>query len=247
MSATPGTPPPQPAVMDGSQPSLPPEIAQRAIYRRGRLAVYDTLDPKRTALLVMDLQRAWLQPGAPFETPAARRIVPAVNRLAAALRAAGGTVVWFQHTAGLPGTPEYWSGYWDHHVATRYRAEAVAALLPDSPHHALDDSLDVQPADWTLRKYRFSAFLRNPDDPLPRLQAAGIDTVIVAGTATNVAVESTVRDAMMLDLRTFMPHDAVAAPFYDAHVAAMRSVVQLFADVRPVDELVALFAGTPIA
>ena len=229
-----------PSPMDGSQPSLPDELVARAVYRRGTLAVYDTLVAERTALLVIDTQNAWLEPGAPFETPGTRTIVPAINRLAAALRGAGGTVVWFQHTAALPGSPLYWAGYFDHHVAERYRAETVAALLPGSSTHALWAGLDRHPDDLVLRKFRFSAFLRNPDEPLARLEARGIDTVIVVGTASNIGVESTVRDAMMLDLRTFMPHDAVIAPTYDGHLAAMRSVVQAFADVRPVDELIAL-------
>jgi ureidoacrylate peracid hydrolase len=229
--------------MDAGLPTLPDELVQRAIYRRGRVNVYDGLDPKRTALLVIDMQHAWLGEGAPFETPATRRIVPAINRLAGALRAAGGLVVWFQHTAAPKGHPLYWSGYFDHHVAERYRDETVAALLPGSPNHAIHASLDVQPDDLTLRKYRFSPFLRNPEDPLALLEGRGIESVIVVGTATNVGVESTVRDAMMLDLRTFMPHDAVVAPYYDGHLAAMRSVVQIFADVRPVDELIAAIAA----
>ena len=97
-----------------------------------------------------------------------------------------------------------------------------------------------------LRKYRFSAFLRNPDEPLALLEERGIESVIVVGTASNVGVESTVRDAMMLDFQTFMPHDAVVAPYYDGHLAAMRSVVQVFADVRPVQDLLALIEAPRI-
>jgi ureidoacrylate peracid hydrolase len=153
-------------------------------------------------------------------------------------------VVWFQHTAAEPGSPLYWRGYFDHHVAQRYRTETVAALLPGSPTHALYVGLDVQAEDLVMRKFRFSAFLRNPDDPLAVLEARGISSVIVVGTASNIGVESTVRDAMMLDFQTFMPHDAVVAPYYDGHLAAMRSMVQAFADVRPVSELVALIEAT---
>ena len=116
--------------MDETHASLPQALVERAIYRRGRLAVYDAIDPRRTALLVVDLQNAWLEPGAPFETPVARTIVPRINRLADALRSAGGLVVWFQHTAAERGSPLYWSGYFDHHVADRYRDETIAALLP---------------------------------------------------------------------------------------------------------------------
>ena len=229
------------APMGPDDPSLPQDIVDRALYRRGRLEVYDRIDPRHAALLVIDMQNAWVEPGAPFDTPATRSIVAPINRLAAALRERGGLIVWFQHTSAERGSPLYWSGYFDHHVADRYRDETVAALLPGSWTHALSDRLDVRPADLKLRKYRFSPFIRNTDDMAARLQARGIASVIVVGTATNVGVESTVRDAMMLDFQTFMPHDAVIAPYPSGHHAAMRSIVQIFADVRPVDRLIALF------
>ena len=227
--------------MDGTQPSLPDTLVQRAIYRRGELAVYDRLDPRHTALLVIDMQNAWVEPGAPFETPATRTIVPAINRLAVALRERGGLVAWLQHTAAPDDSPLYWTGYYDRHIAERYRAESLAALRPGAWAHALSDRLAIDGVDLRMLKYRFSPFVRNIIDLESLLKDAGIVSVIVVGTATNVGVESTVRDAMMRDFETWMPHDAVVAPYYDGHLAAMRSVVQIFADVRPVDELIALF------
>lgn len=229
--------------MDGSQPSLPPELVERAIYRRGRVAVYDTLDPKTTALLVVDMQRAWLAPGAPFETPVARTIVPSINRLAAALREAGGLVVWLEHTAAPPGSPLAWPGYYERHGADRFRADTLAALAPDSPFHGVAPVMDVRDGDLTRPKFRFSPFVRNAFDMEDLLCRRGIVSVVVVGTATNVGVECTARDAMMRDFQTFVPHDAVVAPYYDGHLAAMRSLVQLFADVRPTDELIALMRG----
>ena len=56
--------------------------------------------------------------------------------------------------------------------------------------------------------------------------------LVVAGTATNICCESTVRDALMRDFRCFMPHDLVACPTEDGHLAGLRSVMQAFADVR---------------
>ena len=226
--------------MDGTQPSLPAELVERAIYRRGRLEVHDRIDASKTALLVVDMQNAWLEAGAPFETPVTRTIVSKINRLAAALRSAGGLVVWFRHTAAARGAPLYWSAYYETHVAERFREDTLAALRADSSHHAVSSRMDVRPGDWTLPKYRFSPFVRNTADVEALFTARGIDSVIVVGTATNVAVESTARDAMMRDFRTFVPHDAVVAPFYDGHLAAMRSLVQLIADVRPVDSLIDL-------
>ncbi|NKF22605.1 cysteine hydrolase [Solimonas marina] len=226
--------------MSIKEPSLPAELVDRAIYRRGTLAVYDRIVPQRTALLALDMQNVWLRPGAPFHTPNTIDTLVPINRLARALRAKGGTVCWFQQTTGAPGTPEYWAQYFDNFVGDQYRGEAVAALTPGNALHALHDALDRAPQDLVLPKYRFSAFIRNPSDPERMLRERGIDTVIVAGTATNIGCESTVRDAMMLDFNTFMPHDATIAPYYDGHLAGMRSVMQAFADVRGVDEIVTL-------
>jgi len=62
--------------------------------RGGKLHVHDRFDPARTALVVIDMQIAFLKPGLPSEVPVAREIVPNINRLAQAFRAGGGTVVW---------------------------------------------------------------------------------------------------------------------------------------------------------
>ena len=74
-----------------------PAIVERVLARRGRLHLYDSLDPKRTALLVIDMQNAFVAPGAPIEVPAARAIVAPINRLTAALRKRGVPVIWVLH------------------------------------------------------------------------------------------------------------------------------------------------------
>ncbi|MEI9964659.1 MAG: isochorismatase family cysteine hydrolase [Caulobacteraceae bacterium] len=219
---------------------LPQEMIDSAAYRRGRMELFDSLDPAHTALIVIDMQKAWLSPGAPFETPAARPLVAPINRLAGALRAHGGLVVWIQHTTAPPGQPGYWALYFDNFIKAEDRAAATLALVAGAPMHALADGLDVQDGDLVLPKHRFSAFVRNPHDLEAMLRARGIDTLIVTGVATNVCVESTVREAMMLDFRVFMPHDAVAAPKPEAHLAGLRNVMQSFADVRPTDQVAAL-------
>jgi ureidoacrylate peracid hydrolase len=209
-------------------------------YRRDGLTVYGAVDPARAALLVMNLQNAWLAPGAPFSPPgdtSTRAILPAIHRLAGRVRQGGGHVFWFRTTTGAPGSRDYWSTYFDNFVGPDKRADAVAALLPDSPWHELSPEVERRATDRVFDKHRFSAFLRNSYDLERLLRAMALDTVIVAGTATNVCCESTVRDAMMRDFRTYMPHDAVAAPRANAHQAGLRSVMQGFADIRPVDEI----------
>ncbi len=219
---------------------LPADLIARGTYRRDRLAVYGPVVAPRTALLVMNMQNAWLAPGAPFDPfgeNSSAGVLPAINRLAQAIRHGGGQVAWFRTTTGAPDSPAYWSTYFDNFVGADKRPAAVAALTEGSKWHELFAGVDPQQSDWVLNKHRFSAFARNPYDLDDMLRARGLDTVIVAGTATNICCESTIRDAMMRDFRTFMPHDAVAAPREDGHLAGLRSVMQAFADIRAVEEI----------
>jgi ureidoacrylate peracid hydrolase len=222
------------------QDQLPPDMVRSAVHRRGRLELFDTIDPSRTALLVIDMQNAWLAAGAPFETPPARGIIPKINRIADALRRRRGAVIWIQHTTGGVGEEGHWPLYFENFIGADKRGPAIEALAPGAPMHALYPALDVRDGDLILSKCRFSAFVRTAHDLEAILIARGIDTLVVTGTATNVCVESTVRDAMMRDFRVFMPHDGTAALDPEAHFAGVRNVMQSFADVRPVDALLKL-------
>ena len=83
--------------------------------------VYEEILPARTALVVIDLQNAFMRPGAPSEVPNARAIVPAVNRLAEKLRRSGGTVAWVQATFEREG----WPLFFDHMVRPELAAESL--------------------------------------------------------------------------------------------------------------------------
>ena len=60
----------------------PQQTVDFIMRRRGRLHIYESLDPAKTALMVVDMQRAFVAEGAAIETAAARGIVPNINRLA---------------------------------------------------------------------------------------------------------------------------------------------------------------------
>ena len=73
--------------------TIPDAIVQRVVERRGAEHCFADLDPTRTALVVIDLQHAFMNDTIGFAAvPAARDVVPAVNRLAAAVRETGGGV-----------------------------------------------------------------------------------------------------------------------------------------------------------
>ena len=98
--------------------------------RRGRLHLFDSLEPKKTALVVIDMQNAFVAPGAPMEVPAARAIVAPINRLAAELRKRGVAVIWISHQNAKDGRD--WSGFFDSFIAPGRRADAAAALSAGS-------------------------------------------------------------------------------------------------------------------
>ena len=219
-------------------PDLPQAFLDTAAERRGRPHVYERIEPARTALVVIDLQRAFLEPGAPSETPSVRDIVPTVNRLAAAARASGGTVVWVKATFEREG----WPLFFEHMVRPDLAARMLAALQEGSALHELWPELTVETRDIVVPKYRFSAFLPGASALPAILRERGIDTVLIAGCLTNMCCDSSARDAVMTDFRTIMVSDANAARSDEAHLSALASFLTGFGDVRRADEVIALLA-----
>lgn len=216
-----------------------PTTASLVLGRRGRLHAYETLEPRRTALIVIDMQHAFLDPGMPGEVPAARAIIPNINRVAETLRRAGGAVAWSQGTFG----DERDDG-WDAFFGAMLSPEAARAvrrnLSPGSPGWQIGTGLDVKAADFVFPKRRFSAFVRGASDLEPWLRERGLDTLLIAGTLTNVCCESTARDAVQLGFRAVMIADANATRDEAGHRATLDIFLQSFGDVRTTDETIAL-------
>jgi len=217
--------------------AIPDDVVQRVTERRGTAHCYAELEPLKTALVVVDLQHAFMNEAVGHAVvPEARDIVPAVNRLAAAVRAAGGGVFWIQMTHDEK-TAVDWSVAYD--IATpAMRARRIAALTEGSLGHQLWPTLDVGPEDEKILKYRFSAFMPGTCDLAARLRARGFDTVLITGTVTNVCCESSARDAMMLNFRTIMVSDGNAAITMHEHNAALTAFYNVFGDVMSTDMLV---------
>lgn len=220
------------------------EITARIIQRRGRLHVFEEIDPAKTALVVIDMQNAFMAPGMVNEVPVAREIVPNINRLAAAMRAAGSPVAWVQMTlADDKGVN--WEHFFDHIVGGQFGEKLLEQLTEGGEGHQLWPELDVRPEDWRVRKNRFSAFIQGSSDLEQRLRAGGIDTVVIVGTLTNVCCESSGRDAMMRDFRAILVSDANATRSDAEHLAALTNFIQVFGDVRSTNEMIALVQAAP--
>jgi ureidoacrylate peracid hydrolase len=211
------------------------EIIERVLARRGRLHLFDRLDAKRTALLVIDMQNAFVAPGAPIEVPGARDVVPAINRLSAELRRRGVPVIWVLHQNSGD-----WNGFFDVFVRPENRARAAQALSAGSELQQPWRELDIAPGDLRVTKNRYSALIAGASDLGTMLKQRGIDTLLIAGTKTNVCCECTARDAMMLDYKVVLLCDCTAALSDEEHLATLENVIQQFGDVMTADDALAL-------
>lgn len=223
---------------------IPADLAQRVLARRGKRHVFDRLMASRTALLVIDLQNAFMDESVAHSfIPEARAIVAQVNALAAALRSHGGLVVWVQNEVTDESAAQ-WSVQ-DELITPERRAARVRALTPGSHGHALWHELIVDPRDPIVRKTRPSAFIQGSSSLEPLLRACAIDTLLVAGTNTGVCCEMTAKDAMMLGFRTIMVSDACAAADQDQHTNALLSFYRNFGDVMTSAEVGSYLRASP--
>lgn len=217
---------------------LHPEVVAQILRRRGRLHAKERLIGRRTALAVIDLQTGFMAPGMPGEVAMARAIVPTVNRLASAVRAAGGVVAWV--TIVFPPTIfDDWSTLFGNGEASAGVRRVSEPLIEGGAGTKLWPDLQPAPGDLRINKNRFSAFLPGSSDIEAQLRARGIDTVLISGTQTNVCCDASARDAMMRNFSVVMVADANAAPSDALHNATLSSLVSAFADVMSADEVIA--------
>jgi ureidoacrylate peracid hydrolase len=200
---------------------------------------FATIEPLNTALLVVDMQTGFVAPGAVAEIPVAREIVPNINRLANALRLAGGTIVWIVSTYG-PGAERDWTTFFNFIITGEASDRFRLAFQEGKPEHSLWRELDRRPDDLLVSKNRLTPFA-DPNQELERLlRSRGVDTALVVGTVTNVCCECTARDAAMRNFKTIMISDANASRNDIEHNATLSIFLQAFGGVLSTDETIEL-------
>ena len=216
---------------------MPDWVKERVLRRQGKLFANDTIEAARTALVVVDMQNYFCAEGFPAEVPLSRTIVPNINRLAAAMRAAGGTVVWVQTDSAEALTR--WGNHHKYMLTPERVAKRIAGLDAKAEGFALFGELAPLPGDLRVRKVTYSAFMPGSSDIDAQLKARGIDTVLITGTATNVCCESSARDAMLRDYRAIMLSDGNATWTDEEQAGTLNSFAMFFGDVMSTDEALA--------
>jgi ureidoacrylate peracid hydrolase len=211
------------------------EIIDRVLARRGRYHWFEELDPQRTTLLIIDMQELFCAPGAPAEVPGSRDIVEPINRLTEGLRAIGVPIIWVLHANTQAGGRSDWELFFNYVVADEVKERTLRSLAPGNQQ--VWSGLTVDATDTRIIKNRYSALIAGSSGLERLLRSLEIDTVLIAGTKTNICCEATARDAMMLDFKAVMVSDCCAALSDDEHRSALENIIQQFGDVLTSEEV----------
>ena len=214
--------------------SISQSVIDRVVARRGREHIFDNLDPRKTALVVVDMQNGFMVPELGHAAcKMAHEIVPNINKLAQAVRDTGGAVIWIQ-TAYTDETLTSWSTSYEM-VGPKGAARRKFSLSRENKGYEIFPDLKIEKSDLIVEKNRYSAFILGSSNIEEVLKSRGLDTLLITGTVTNVCCESTARDAMMRNYKTVMITDGNAANTDDDHNAALNNFYLTFGDIMSTD------------
>ena len=213
------------------------------------------LSPETTAVVVIDMQNAYASEGgyvdlAGFDIAGAAGTVGRITTVLDTARGAGVQVVFLQNgwdadykEAGGPGSPNFHKS--NALKTMRARPELSGQLLARGGwDYDLVDALKPQGSDIVLHKTRYSAFFNSQLDSV--LRARGIRNIVFVGIATNVCVESTLRDGFHLEYFGVMLEDAthhLGPPAMQA--ATVYNVEKFFGWVSTVADFCGSFGQSP--
>jgi len=184
---------------------------------RGRIGFV----PERSALLVIDMQRYFLDETSHAFVPSSRAIVPGMVRLIGAFRGVGRPVLFTRHH-NTPSEAGLMMEWWGDVLELQ---DPLSEIIPE---------LDGMGA--VIAKSRYDAFIGT--DLESRLSSLDVDTVVMVGVMTHLCCESTARTAFMKDLKVFFAVDGNATYNRDLHMGSLRGLAHGFATPVLVDDII---------
>ena len=186
-----------------------------------------TLEPRRTAIVVIDLQKgiAQMPSGAPHAKPV---VIANAARMLAAARAAGAQPVLVHVGGALDGADRV-------HTKADQGWSRGGPLPPDWSE--LIPELNQQPSDIVILKRQWGAFYGTDLDL--QLRRRGLTTVVLCGIATEFGVESTARDAYERGYELIFASDAMTGMAAESHANAIERIFPRMGRVRTTEQIVA--------
>lgn len=183
------------------------------------------LNKNRAALLVVDMQKFFLDPLSPTFTCGGLAILPNVQRLISAFRAAGSPVIYTRHVHHPDGLDAGIMKWW-----------WQGMCIEGSPESEVHADIAPLPTEKVISKHRYSAFYNTDLETV--LRCLRVEDLVIAGIMTNMCCESTARDAYYRDYRVFFPADGTGSINEEMHLASLLNLSYGFASVTTVDEII---------
>jgi nicotinamidase-related amidase len=187
------------------------------------------LDISTAAFIIVDMQNDFVRVGAPLEVPDTRATIRPIQEVTRLFRAAGRPVI---YTRFITGEKETLLWTWSPQIRAPQRCcrrglvRRYEDLGAERECMAVIDELEVLPGDYVVDKYWYGAFHRT--NLMDILEAEGVDTVLIAGTVTQICVEETARGAFHNELKTVVLRDCVSSFAPDLHEAALKNHAMKF-------------------
>jgi ureidoacrylate peracid hydrolase len=198
------------------------------------------IDPSLTALLVIDMQNGFASPdgtlgSAGMDISMTRGIIPQIQRLVTAARAAGIHVFWSRQVHYPDDKTRQQRLIPGHLARGAGRSMLCARGTPDAD---IVDELQpyIEPEDDVFQKHRASCFYSSNFEA--ELRIHGVRMLIVTGTTASFCVDSTIREAYARDFDVIVPADAISDTEMEATRAVLRSTERFHGFVTTTDELV---------
>lgn len=183
-----------------------------------------TVNRYNAALLVVDMQKFFLDPTKPTFTEGGLAIIPNIKLLIETFRKNKRPVIYTKHVhhpdkidAGIMGW--WWKGM----------------CVEGSPESEVHDDIRPLPSEKVILKHRYSAFYNTDLETV--LRCLKIEDLVIVGIMTNMCCESTARDAYYRDYRVFLPADCTGAINEQMHLASLLNLAYGFAKITRAVEI----------
>lgn len=179
------------------------------------------MNPNRTALLIIDMQKAFVEPGAAHCIKGAKATVPKIAEAVRCARKQGMTIIWVKRQYREDGSDVEFTRRDAWLAGGRTMAPGSVGLNSEE----LADGLVMEPGDYEIIKPRWSAFFLTELDLI--LRRKGIDTVILTGTTTPNCIRTTCYDAIALDYHTYILEDCCSSQTEAIQQANMEDMARI--------------------
>ncbi len=192
------------------------------------------LNPKKAALLVIDMQNDFLNSKSPAYTENAKYIIPNLKALIKTARKKRIPVIYTAHCHQDPKIDGGMTAQWWPEIRNR------STLVAGSQGAEIINELKPLDCEKIIYKHRYSAFY-NTDLEI-YLRGLGVTDLIITGIMTGICVESTARDAFFRDFRVFVIGDATAAGEHELHTNSLKILAYAFAYVTTTKDIMKIMA-----